>query len=193
MAYVRIPNLNQANPIVDSQGRPTPEFMRRLNDTLQSLAVAINAIAALPEIQAALTNLDMATQAALDAAAAAQASTDTNQREFALQNSYIDPASVLTATPGTVNIDAHVRKYADGTQVSVSAGFVPATAVGDTDYIFYLNPSRSGGAVAYQVSTTMPVQTGDTHVVGAVNIPASGNASGGNGPRNPGFVVPDSV
>lgn len=185
---LRIPNLNQANPIVDREGRMTTEFARRLNDVFKNIVELLNAIALLPEIQAQLENLDVATQAALDAAAAATATTEATKREQALVNSYIEPDSVLTATPTTISIAAHTRMYADGTSATINAGTASASASGDTDYVSYEDPERDGGSVTFVVSTTPPVQTGNTHVVGAVAIPTTGTADGGEGPRRPGYV-----
>lgn len=202
IAPVRIPQLQQSMPVVDSEGRMTNEFSRRLNEILASLASALNQLLILPVIQDAIAALDSATQAAQDAAAAASAAaaaagtaadqsmaaTEATKREAAIQGSYIDPDSVVTATPITVSIAAHVRRYADGTSANVSAGTVAATAPDDVDYVFYNDPARTGGAVTYQVSVDPPTQTGDTHVVGAVTIPATGSSNGGAGPRRPGFV-----
>ena len=186
--FVKVATLQQSQPIVDRDGRPTAAFLRLINDNNGNVAQAINALATLPEIQTALRNLDTATQAALDAAATAQQTTDAAKREQALVNSYIEPDSVLTASPTTITIAAHTRMYADGTSAPVNGGTVAATASGDTDYVSYIDPERDGGTVAYQVSTTAPVQTGDTHVVGAVEIPTTGSNDGGAGPRRPGYV-----
>jgi hypothetical protein len=105
---------------------------------------------------------------------------------------YIEPSSVLTATPTTITIANHTRYYpqpsGDPISVSVTGGTVSATGSGDTDYVSYSDPMRAGGSVTYIVSTDAPTQTGDTHVVGAVLIPDTGTADGGDGPRRPGFV-----
>lgn len=188
--FVRTAQLQQAIPIVDNQGRPTATFVRLINDNNGNVVAAINALAMIPEIQAALQNLDQATQAALEAADQATQQTATNKREAALQGSYIEPASVLSATPATITIIAHTRRYADGTSAAVNGGTVPATASGDIDYVSYVDAARTGGAVTYVVSTSAPTQTGDTHVVGAVTIPATGSTEGGEGPRRPGYVAP---
>lgn len=195
-SYVRTAQLQQSIPIVDGQGRPTPAFVTLINTNNGNVVAAVNALAAVPEIQAALQGLDDATQAAQQAASnAAQAAgqaqqqTDATKREAALQGSYIDPASVLTASPTTITIAAHTRRYADGTSVPVNSGTVPATGQGDTDYVYYVDQTRAGGAVTYAVSTTAPAQTGDTHVVGAVVIPTTGTQQGGDGPRQPGYVT----
>lgn len=199
--YVRIAPLQQGQPIVDGSGKPAPWFMRALNDAFSNLAGAINAIAAIPEIQAALTELDTATQQAKKAAEAAQSAADNaasanaaQQRETSLQSSYIDPSSVLTATPTTITIAAHTRYYpqpmGDPIAVSVSGGSVAATGPGDVNYVSYSDPERDGGTVVYVVSGTPPTQTGNTHVVGAVEIPTTGSNGGGDGPTRPGFVRP---
>lgn len=199
--YVRIAPLQQGQPIVDGSGKPAPWFMRALNDAFGNLANAINAIAAIPEIQAALLDLDAATQAAKDAAAAAQGAADSaaaanaaQQREVSLQSSYIDPTSVLTADPTIITIAPHTRYYpqpmGDPVAVAVSGGSIPATAPGDVDYVSYSDPDRAGGMVTYVVTDTPPTQTGNTHVVGAVLIPTTGTADGGDGPVRPGHVLP---
>lgn len=202
--FVRTSTLQQSQSIVDKDGRPVAWFVRLINDNNGNVTEAINQIAQLPAIQEALLQLDAATQAANAAAAAAQTaaegaqsaadgaqtSTDAQKREAALQGSYIEPDSVLSATTTMISVAAHTRRYADGTSANVLAGTVPATTMGDIDYVSYEDPARTGGAVAYIVSTTAPAQTGDTHVVGAVTIPIAGTANGGRGPRKPGFVEP---
>ena len=195
--FVRTSTLQQSQAIVDKDGRPAAWFVRLINDNNGNVTEAINQIAQLPAIQEALLELDAATQAANAAAAAAQAaangaqtSTDAQKREAALQGSYIEPDSVVTASTTTITIAGHTRKYADGTSATVSGGNVPATGMGDIDYVSYVDAARTGGAVTYAASTTPPVQTGDTHVVGAVTIPTTGTADGGAGPRRPGFVAP---
>lgn len=194
---LRIPTLDQRSPIVDKDGRATTEFLRKFNDALKRIVELLNQIAALPEIQEQLANLDEtvaaaqeAIEAAQQAADAATQQTEAQKREAAIQSSYIDPASVLTADPTTITIAAHTRFYGDGTSAPVNGGMIAASAPSDVDFVFYDDPDRDGGAVTYQLSTTPPVQTGDRHVVGAVTIPAAGTQDGGEGPRRPGFVEP---
>lgn len=199
--YVKTATLQQSQPIVDAAGRPVPSFLTLINGNNQNLVNAINVIAQIPAIQAALRDLDTATKAAQDAADAAQMAADNaatanaaQQRETSIQSSYISPTSVLTATPTTITVASHTRYYpqpmGDPVAVMVAGGTVSATASGDVDYVSYVDPERDGGAVMYVVSTTPPTQTGDTHVVGAVEIPATGTSDGGDGPTRPGFVRP---
>lgn len=193
---VRIPRLEQRNAFVDREGRLTTEAHRRLNDAFQTIERAFTAIAEVlgiaDDLEAALAEVAIATAAAQAAADAAQGVATQTSREAALVNSYIEPDSVLSSTDTTISVAAHTRYYADGTSVAVDAGSVAATTPGDTDYIFYSDPDREGGAVTYLVDTTQPVQTGDRHVVGAVVVPGAGDppASGGVGPRPPGYVIP---
>jgi len=198
---VRIGRIQGGVPIVDSGGRASNAHVRTLNDSLAQIEAAINGVidaqnaataaqAAAATAQTAADTAQTAAVAAQTAADTAQSSTDAVSKETALQNSYIQPDSVLTATPSTISVAAHTRYYADGTTAAVNAGTVAATAAGDTDYVSYSDPSRAGGTVAFVASTTAPVQTGDIHVVGAVNVPMTGTASGGRGPAHPGTVQP---
>lgn len=199
--YVRTATLQQSQPIVDATGRPVASFVTLINGNNANVTNAINVIAQIPEIQMALQNLDAATRRAQNAADAAQMAADNaatanaaQQRETSLQSSYIDPTSVLTATPTSITVASHTRYYpqpmGDPIAVMVTGATIAATASGDIDYVSYSDPERDGGMVTYIVSTTPPTQTGDVHVVGAVEIPATGTSDGGDGPVRPGYVRP---
>jgi len=198
---VKLPRLLSGAPIVDADGRPTLSFTRYWQQFAEQIERVFNAIAqilgitdqldeALKQAQRAIETAQEAAQTAQEAASQAQEQTDSVKRETALQNSYIEPSSVVSATTATITIIAHTRYYGDGTSVAVNGGTVSATAAGDTDYVAYEDPDRSGGTVTYLVGTTPPVQSGDLHVVGAVRIPATGTEDGGEGPRRPGYVAP---
>lgn len=195
--FVRIPTLTQAQPFVDSQGRLTSEALRTLNGALTQLAEAVNQLAALPEIEAALEAAQAAVIEAQQAANDAKGASEANKRETAIQTSYIDPMSVLSASPSLITVASHTRYYPQPTGapigVSVNGGNVVATGPDDVNYVFYIDPERDGGSVTYQVSTDPPTQTGDTHVVGAVTIPAAGTVDGGDGPTRPGYVRPNEL
>lgn len=72
MAVIRIPTLTGGNPIVDREGRPSPEFLRRMNDALGRITALLNAIAAIPEIRDQLAGLGDTIAQAQEAVAAAQ-------------------------------------------------------------------------------------------------------------------------
>lgn len=196
MAFIplRLPRIQQGRPIVDGNGYPETDFVRRINDTFGAIEVAYNgitdALAAAGIAQAAADSANMAAAAASAAASGAQGTADAAKREQALINSYILPSSVLTATPTLISIAAHTRFYADGTSAVINAGSVAATGTGVVNFVSYLDPTRAGGTVTFLASTTQPTQTGNTHVVGAITIPTTGTATGGAGPRRPGDVIP---
>jgi hypothetical protein len=197
---IRLPRLQSLAPIVDKDGKPTLTFTRYFQAFAEQIELFVNKIAeilgitaqldaAIAAANAAAAAAKLAADAAKDVADDAQTSTDAQKREAALQTSYIDPDTVLTASLTTITIAAHTRRYSDGTSATVSAGTIAATGEGDVDYVFYDDPARAGGAVTYQVATVQPIQTGDRHVVEAIMIPATGTSEGGGGPRPPGYVL----
>lgn len=198
---LRLPRLTLGQKIVNEDGTPTVAFQQYIqqfavaientvNGIQQALDAAGIALDAAAVAQSAADNAASAAADATDAAAGSAAATAANAREQALVNSYIEPGAVLSATPTMITVAAHTRMYADGTSKTVSGGTVAATGAGDTDYVSYSDPTRAGGAVSYLASTSPPVQTGDIHVVGAIAIPTTGTAEGGEGPRRPGYVTP---
>lgn len=198
---LRLPRLTVGQKIVNDDGTPTGAFQQYIQQFAAAIEGAVNgiqqaldaagiALDAAAVAQAAADSAAAAASDASDAAAGSSAATAANAREQALVNSYIDPDSVLSASPTIITVAPHTRMYADGTSASVAGGTVAATAADDTDYVTYTDHTRVGGAVTYVVSTTAPVQTGDIHVVGAVMIPTTGTVDGGEGPRRPGYVTP---
>jgi hypothetical protein len=186
---LRLTRLNALVPIVDSEGRPTPQFMMLWQKNCESIETAVNAIqGTLDAIQAANDAADAAQAAADSANAAAEAIT----AESSLSTSYVINFTVPLVSAdssGNVTIADHDRKYGNGDVVSVD-GDVIATGLANPDIarIFYSDPSRDGGAVVYQFSEDEAdaAQVGDIHSVGAVEIPAAGTASGGY-VRPPGY------
>lgn len=203
---IKLPRLVGTSPIVENDGRPNLTFVRYWQSFAEQIERVINTIAqilgitdqldeALKQAKEAIETAQQAAQTAQNAADQAQQQNEAQKREAALQNSYIDPVSVLSATPMLITIAAHTRYYSDGTSAAVNGGSVAAIIDGDnrTDYVSYSEPERNGGTVTYEASLTAPVQTGDTHVVGAVQIPTAGTADGGEGPQRPGFVRPRTL
>lgn len=193
---IRIPDFQQGRAIVDPKtGNPTNEFLRSLNGAFRQLQKAQNATAA------ALAAAGIATAAAAaanTAAANAQAASDASAAETSLVNSFVTnftPPVIQADSAGNVTIANHDRQYGDtalNPTVSV-AGDVIATAAANPDIvrIYYDDPTRAGGAVAYLFTVDPvdpPVQGGDRHVVGAVQIPAAGTSDGGY-VRPPGYTA----
>lgn len=172
------------------------EAMTRLEDTL-------NAILEIPVIQAALEAVDAKADTALtDAAAAQNTATDAMTAatsvasETSLVNSYVIEdlfPTIEAEDTGNITIQDHFRVYGDGPTVTVTgAGFFSGGASGDVIRIYYLQPSRAGGAVTYLFTidpATPPAQGGTTHVVGSVRIPNVGTQAGTTTPP-PGFTNP---
>lgn len=192
MAFLRLPRFDQRNPAVSADGRFATFVLRTLNEMIGQVEAAINAIAAIPDIQTALQDLDSATQAAQVAADNAQQAADDLNAQSSLTTSYVTGLTITAADVGTnvdVNISGHSRVYGDGASVAVGAGGLLGLDYQTYYYIYYDDPARAGGAVAYQFTTNESdaAQTGDRHVVGAVLTPASGDPdSNGNPVRPPG-------
>lgn len=188
MAFLRLPTFTQIQQFVDADGKLTPAAMRTLNDALKQILEAVNSIAALPEIQQALLDLDAATQAALDAASTAQTAAEDITATSALTASYVTGLTLGSADAGTdvtISISGHMRVYGDGTSVSVNSGNVTGAAYDTYYYIYYDDPTRAGGTVTYSITADEAVaaQTGARHVVGAVVTPVAGQ------PDNTGYPV----
>jgi hypothetical protein len=135
-----------------------------------------------------------------EAIEAANTATEQAIAQTALANSYVTGLIISAADAGsdvTITISGHDRVYpqADGSNVTVAvAGASLMGLAYSTQYwIYYDDPTRTGGAVTYQTATTSTTaaQTGNRHSVGAVTTPAALAApSDGNVIRPPGYVEP---
>lgn len=195
---VNLAPLQQSMPIVDAQGRPTTVFLNFINGTIQSLKNSVNDLI---DIENAVEAANAAATAANDAAAAAQsaandandaatgaqATADATSSEQSLINSGLinyTPPAIEASITGAVTIANHDRVYGNPTldpTVSVTGDTVMSGFIGDDlVYIFYDDPSRAGGAVAYQMSldSSDAVQGGARHSVGSVVIPTIGTSEG---------------
>ncbi len=216
-----LPPLPQNMRITDANGQPSVAFsiywerfktaiednVNGINDALeaaglaQDAADAANAAADTANNAAAVAQAsanDAQTSATNANTAASNAQNTANQvtSDTSLQNSYVTPNNIVTATDAgataTINIAAHTRVYGDGTSVSVNAGSIVGAPHSTLEYVYYDQPSRAGGTVSYQFtpSETTAAQTGDRHTVGKVTTPAGGGGpTTGAGPRAPGVGV----
>ena len=174
-------------------------FERYWDNAMTKLEETLNAIISIPEIEAALVDLDAATAAAQAAADAANAAADATTSESSIVNSYpsnfVAPLVSITSG-GVVTVANHDRVYGDSTMnptVSVVGGsFGTGATAGQVVRVYYVDPTRAGGAVTYQFTidpASPPVQGGDTHSVGAVTVPGAGS-NNGNPVRPPGYAEP---
>ncbi len=171
-------------------------FERYWDETLNQIEKTLNAILDIPAIEAAVIAAQTAADTAQNAAEVAQTAADTAQNqvstqstEISLVNSYVSgfTGSLISATStGDVTIISHTRVYGDpvlNPDVSVSGATISTTgSPGDIIRVYYIDAARSGGSVTYQYIidgvSPPPVQTGDTHSVGVVEIPVSGVLDG---------------
>jgi hypothetical protein len=145
---------------------------------------------------AAIAAANAAAASANAAAATAQTAATDITEASALSSSYVSGATLTGTDAGanvTVTISAHTRRYPqpDGTtvDVAVNGGSVVGLAYATVYYIYYDDPTRAGGAVAYSATTSdaTAAQIGDRHVVGAVQTPAAADPpSSGTTTRPPG-------
>lgn len=181
----RAQKFRQDRAIVDSAGRPTPEFLRNINNGLDLLNY-------LAEIQAVADAAQLAADNANAAAAAAQGAADNSASATALANSFPTGITISAFDAGanaSITISMHDRVYATEPQttVSVNAGSVTGLAYDTVYYIYYDQPSRAGGAVTYLATTNANTvaQINNRHSVGRVKTPL-----GGGGPVDGGGVSP---
>lgn len=197
MAGEFLPRLRQGVPVgVGPKGEriePSPNLIL----TWQQLVTQLELI---PGLEAAIAAADAAAANAQAAADNANAAAEATTSEQSIVNSYpanpTVPPLISADSAGDVTISDHDRIYGDPTlnpTVSVDGGVVASGGTsGDVIRVYYNDPTRAGGAVTYLFTTNTtdtPVQGGDTHVVGAVTVPAAGSQSG-NGVRPPGYVEP---
>lgn len=177
-----------------------PQLLERYWDIQATkLEGVLNQILSLPLIIDALADLDAAIIAAQDAADNANAAADAVTSESSLVNSYVSNfvAPIISAdNTGVVTIANHDRVYGDSVldpTVAVTGNTVATgQAAGTIVRIYYNDPTRAGGAVTYLFTVdpaSPPVQGGNTHVIGAVEIPAAGSVDGGY-VRPPGYTGP---
>lgn len=178
-----LPKLDRNIPITDKdKGTPSLVFHQWWQRVAQTLERTFDSLeTAVIAIEAALEAADIAIAAADAAQAAAdnaEAVGEGAERIASLANSGVSGA-VLSATDAgtdaTVSVTAHTRLYGNGTSVLVDAGSVTGLAYSTAYYVYYDDPSRTGGAVTYQATTSeaTAAQTGDRHLVGTVATPAA--------------------
>lgn len=184
-----------------------PQLLERYWDIQATrLEGVLNQILSIPLIIDALADLDAAIIAAETAADNAQTAADNAQNvadstsaESSLVNSYISnftPPVITADSTGLITISNHDRVYGNSSlnpTVSVTGGNIASGQVaGSIVRIYYNDPTRAGGAVTYLYTVdpaTPPVQGGNTHSVGAVEIPSAGSVDGG-WVRPPGYTGP---
>lgn len=192
-----------ATPLLDrltrnpdkADGETEAQFQRRQLIWQQTMEAIEAAFAAVGVQITDIATLIEAILAAMDAAQAALAQAQATEREQNLVNSTTSPLVTLSAaSDGTIAIAAHDRIYGDGTTVAVDSGSVSGQTPRDYVGVYYIDPAREGGAVAFLATTAVLTQGADTHVVGFVTIPEMGEADySGSGAGPPGWKFADDL
>jgi hypothetical protein len=175
-------------------------FERYWDEAVGKIEETLNSLLMLPIIEDALSDVVAATALATSAATEANTATLAQRAETSIINSYINVASftgdlISTTEAGVITVKTHERVYGDpafNPSVSVSGAVITTsgTTTGSIVRIYYNDIPRSGGTVDYLYTVDPappPVQSGSTHSVGAVEIPANGMAAGKE-IKNPGYV-----
>lgn len=175
-----------------------PDQAELLQRYWQELVTALEQV---PEIAASLQGaIDEAQDAAdlaIAAAASADEAADAITSEQSLVNSFVTnftPPLIQADSAGNVTIADHDRQYGNPALDPTVAVDGDTIASGEVNpavvRVYYTDPARAGGAVSYLFTVDPadpPVQGGDIHVVGAVEIPAAGTSDGGF-VRPPGYT-----
>jgi hypothetical protein len=186
MAKLKLARFSIGQAIVDIKtGAATTAFLRWLNDSVSTIQSAQNDTDQLVrDIAFSLEQAGIAITTANEAKAAAVAS----GREAALVNSYVDPSDAITTsldgtTAAKITIANHTRVYGDGTSVSVTGATITGLALSSQYFLTYLDPTRTGGSVAYSASqdSSAAGQGGAQHLVGGIVTPSSTGTGGGGG------------
>lgn len=178
--------------------RPPPEaglWMQVWADTFLTQLESVPAISealsdAIEEAQDA-ADLAIAAAASADEAADAVTSEQSIVTSFVLEGSFAGASPLEADSSGNVTVKAHTRRYGNTTlnpDVLIASGVVATGGVPtDTVWIFYDDATRADTSPTFLFSASQPVQGGDTHVIGQVEIPPAGTSDGGY-VRPPGFT-----
>jgi len=190
--------LNTGMVIVDENGRVNAMFVQNLNNIIQNLASAFNALAGVSADQGDILDQLLEINGLIEDVNGNLVAIDGRingvQSDLITQtitNSYTDPSVVLTSsyngTSGTITIAAHQRVYTDGMTVSVAAGSLTGFNPDTYQYVYYQDPTRAGGAVTYQATTDIQTaaQINGVHSLGGILIPKTSGGTGSGGGSTP--------
>lgn len=187
---LKLPRLPSGFRILNPDGTPTNTFQIWFQQYSSAIESSVNGIAA--ALAAAGIALDAAA-VALDAAAAANTAADNAQAGVEQQaaDASLSASGVINETAffeaaisGNITVPGHDRLYGNPTlnpTVAVTGDTLSTAYVaGDIVYVYYVDPTRAGGAVTYLTSTDPEDanQVGDVHSIGSVGIPSVGTQTG---------------
>lgn len=188
---ISIPPLQERNPIVDADRRPVVSFIRALNNAFRQISASFNNQAEIVEQLAILAGIvddqGELISAQQDQIDGLQSQGTDLEREQSIVNSGIinvgTPPMISADDTGNIYLSDHERRYGNpaiNPTVSVTGGSATEGLPGNRVYVYYDDPTRSGGAVTYQYSLDAAdaIQGGDRHSVGSVEIPVTGTSDG---------------
>lgn len=172
--------LQQVRPIVDAEGRPTPELLRNLNNNNLNIRTVVNQLAEFVEQIVELNNLI----------------TEVGGQN-SMGDSYVTGLTLEAFNDGAdchVDISDHTRVYGDGSSVAVNGGTLSGIPHDTIVRPYYDQASKAGGAVTYLWTSDIgtAAQSGDRHSVGAVVTPRAAEVTSirGSGVYPPGYAIP---
>lgn len=197
---LRLTRLDARYRIVNPDGTPTEFFLRLLNKNSESVETNDSAQQeAIEAIQAAQDAADAANAAADNANQAAEASAAESSivSSFVLSGSFAGASPLEADTSGNVTVKNHTRRYGNTSlnpDVAITGAVVGSGAsAGSIVRVYYDDPTRSDTTPSFAFTldpAAEPVQGGDRHVIGAVEIPGTGTSDGG-WVRPPGYTGPE--
>ncbi len=173
----------------------------KFNDVMVAKQSLINKIADVNRVAAA--GAQTTANTANTTANTANTTADAVKKTDKLSASWTSPGSVLSASDAgsnaTITIAAHVRKYGDGTQLSVAGGSLTGKSYSTVYYVYYTDATLADTTPTYTATTDPNVAAYNTatgrHYVGAVTTPAAGAAgtTGGTTPPGGGYSGPAAI
>jgi len=199
---IRLDRLLKWENVTNPDGTPNQAFQAKWQRVMENIEESVNAVidaqnaadAANAAAVVATTAAATANTAATNAANAAEATAS----ETSIVNSFVkgfSGASPLEAdNAGNVTVKSHTRQYGDTVLNPdiVITGTVLATAAAAASIVrvYYDDATRADGTPTFAFTVdpaASPIQGGDRHVIGAVEIPAAGTSDGGF-VRQPGYT-----
>ena len=192
---IRLDRLLKWEKVANPDGTPTQAYQLKWQRVMENIEDSVNAVI---DAQNAADAANAAAAVATAAAATANNAAEATTAETSIVNSFVKGfagTSPLEAdSAGNVTVKSHTRQYGDtvlNPDVAIT-GAVLATAAAATSIVrvYYDDATRADGTPTFAFTVdpaASPIQGGDRHVIGAVEIPAAGTSDGGF-VRQPGYT-----
>lgn len=121
------------------------------------------------------------------------------QLRLAIGNSFTIPTMILTAADVGVNVTitiaAHVRRYPDGAEMSITGGTITGLPFSTAHAVYYDDAARENSAPSFFAVTDLETAQANyaegRHYLGTLTTPANGagNTTGGAPPPGSGYTA----